>query len=96
MTIEQAISKAVEGGWHNRNYQAMSDGEVKNRQIVENNLHESLLDPFFWQSLGKAMGWEEDKWMAHEGLIDGPTYYWHNLIDHLADGKSIEEYFEKL
>lgn len=42
MTIEQAIKKAIEGG--------LSESGGGERTI--------FLDPLFWQSLGKKMGWE--------------------------------------
>ena len=58
-----------------------------------------LLDPLFWQSLGRSMGWNK---------IDGKTDiiychkekewqgYWHKMIDHLVEGGSVEGFFEKL
>lgn len=54
-----------------------------------------LLDPSFWQSLGKAMGWGEEKKVGMNWVY-GYIYHWHSLIDHLVDGESIESYFEKL
>lgn len=65
------------------------------------------LDPSFWQCLGKAMGWKEDTYgvvsETHPGLLVSRTYrletwrdHWHRLIDTLAEGKTIESYFEEL
>ena len=48
-----------------------------------------FLDPLYWQCLGKTLGWGNDGnsvWL----------YYQHRFIDHLAEGKSIESYFETL
>jgi len=127
MTIETAIEKAIEGGWIYR--QGMSFREWhyydKGRPFVRayfdtsSNSHdiqweEIMLDPIFWQSLGKAMGWQEcyyqyhykfnepypfnvkSKSMSHQPHYLLWQYYWHSLIDHLADGGTIEEYFKKL
>lgn len=46
--IKQAIQKAIEGGY------SPSGRTWKARQV-----HRILLDPLFWQSLGKALGWGE-------------------------------------
>lgn len=108
MTIQKAIQKAVEGGYN--------DG-WKVSQLVE----AVLLDPSFWQALGKSMGWSSlicyrcNLEMPQGAMIDGHIfekqgtceckenvyfkpwlYYWHRLIDHLAEGKTIESYFTNL
>jgi hypothetical protein len=49
-----------------------------------------FLDPSFWQSLIKAifdMNKTSRTWWKHE---------WHRFIDHLADGKSAEQFFADL
>lgn len=45
-----------------------------------------LLDPLFWQALGQAQEWFENSWSDE----------WHNLIDHLAEGKDIDSFFNEL
>ena len=47
-----------------------------------------LLDTTFWQCLGKTKKWEipGKEWL----------YHWHRLIDALASGKSIDEFFAGL
>ena len=60
-----------------------------------------LLDPSFWVSLGKAMGWEGYK---RSGIVGEIEYHgmevwkaeWHRFIDHLSDGKDANSYFETL
>ena len=69
-----------------------------------------LLQPFFWESLGKALGYGEKK-SARLILQDAPTSKrgWnvnkeigvgellqHRLIDHLAEGQDAESYFAAL
>lgn len=97
--IEPIIKKAVEGGWKN--------GEITKGGLAFSYVTEGamLLDPQFWQSLGKAMGWKHCRLHAFQ-CIERPDYfpnckvswtdYWHKFIDHLTEGKSIESYFEKL
>ena len=107
MKIEQAIQKAMEGGYKHPAHFGTT-GKVE----------QLLLDPSFWQSLGKAMGWadrlciqcadENDGEPMYCEVCDGGDspqhhspqsewlYRWHSFIDHLADGGSIEEWFKTL
>lgn len=68
-----------------------------------------LFDPLFWQALGKAGGWNDETKDLSEFYKDGmgyildengeiPTwqYRWHQLIDHLAEGKDIDSFFNEL
>ena len=90
MTITEAIEKAIEGGWEKDGF--VCQGELIGVEEI------ALLDPLFWQALGKAMGWAEVKRNGifvqsnNRAWIDK----WHALIDHIADGGSIESYFETL
>lgn len=55
-----------------------------------------LLDPLFWQALGEQQRWvsninppsqpKEPEWLCN----------WHRFIDHLAEGKDAEEFFNQL
>ena len=80
---KQFIEDAVAGGWlHINNY----DGDWKTEQI--------LLDPTAWQAVGKTRGWVVS-FPNEEDVFSSPLkewrYRWHSFIDHLADGKTIEE-----
>ncbi len=66
-----------------------------------------LLDPLFWQCLGKAMGWNESKSCYHypQGAyrhticlqgMNKRTYHWHCFIDKLASGWTAESFFNEL
>jgi len=51
-----------------------------------------FLDPLFWQCLGKAMGWGK----LISGIWIGDwRKHWHDFIDHLAEGKSAEQFFKE-
>lgn len=56
LSIEDGIEKAMEGGFKN----AMGGaGILSEPNLTEGNLSIYFLDPLFWQSLGKAMGWNQ-------------------------------------
>ncbi len=61
---------------------------------------DTLLDPLFWQALGKGLGWNGKNMDAccesNPGSQDEWFYNWHNFIDHLASGKSVDSFFEEL
>ena len=84
-------------------------------------LEDVLLDCSFWQSLGKALGWElcnpsgnhysigyhhtrgvpldtfdVDAVNSYWNSVPEYIYRWHQFIDHLIEGKSAEDFFEKL
>lgn len=108
MTTQQAIEKAIEGGW-NKEYKVSHHGEfgdvllvhgMRSKALIE---AEILLDPFFWQALGKSMGWKEEYYIQPKLLDDSKVKIraeyidvWHRFIDHLAEGKDIKSYFESL
>ena len=84
MTIEQAKQKAIDGGF-----------EIHN-SVVGWNIPLPLFDPLFWQALGKAMGWNGVNYLAPEMTTWQWRDYLHDFIDHIADGGTIESYFEQL
>jgi hypothetical protein len=113
MTIEQAIKKAVEGGYKPkylkqfyRFSQDLMGWELRNEDR-DYSLDGIFLDPSFWSSFGKAMGWKEDyHGVRRSPLINMPGRYawdgseWHynmvSFMDNFALGKTMEEFFEDL
>ena len=73
---KQIIEDAIAGGYH----------ILKRYPDSETLFKLSLLDPDFWQVVGKTRGWDKG-WLGAE---DWKTE-WSIFIDHLADGKTIEE-----
>jgi len=71
MTIEEAMNKAVEGGYHiygsdgmDTEYEgANSEYSVWTRKDNESSFivltEKTFLDPQFWQALGHVLGWHE-------------------------------------
>lgn len=94
MDIKTAINKAIEGGYKKGTY--WLDNWLPPVAFI------ICSDPLFWQSLGKAMGWGKNREIQTPRLgsnvkIKGEWFhYWHRLIDHLAEGRSIESFFEEL
>jgi hypothetical protein len=89
MTIEETIKKAVKGGY--TLYAALEGDE--GYQVCN---HRMFLAPSFWQSLGKALGWREATHIVKEDTQDDWLYHWHRFIDHLAENKTVESFFESL
>ena len=76
ITIQNAINKAVEGGYHiygsdgmdtdyegaTNDYSAWTRKDNASSFLVPTE--ETFLDPQFWQALGRALGWREDCHLA--------------------------------
>lgn len=58
-----------------------------------------FLDPRFWRGLGRSRRWDEDE-KLYGATPDMWTSLWlktwHDFIDHLAMGRSVEDFFERL
>lgn len=63
--MEEAIKKAIEAGYKapfgkpykTNHYRTKPEGLNLTAISQDLNIHAVLLDPAFWQALGKAMGW---------------------------------------
>lgn len=105
--MKEAIQKSMDAGYipEKLNFSAeWSSEDVENSVGVEVNYqvdkNKCLLDPIFWQCLGKSLGWDDDSdpMIAITQVNDGWRWLrnWHNLIDHLAEGKDPEDFFTSL
>lgn len=84
--MEKAIKRAIEGGYK-EGCATMCNSDY-------------LLDPLFWQALGKAEGWDNG---VDEKSVGAITYVppawrreWYHFIDHLADGGTLDDFFNSL
>ncbi len=113
--METAIKKAIQGGYELRKENSFF-ADIKDLSKISVRNHIILLDPLFWQALGKAEGWDLDvnnpTWLCpvcansldemicqiDEKSIGIETwrYNWHLFLDHIAEGKSIAEFFNSL
>jgi hypothetical protein len=118
--ISKAIEKAIEGQYSkdghkvglSENYGAYvadnigRDGNTTGGHLLRNE--EIFLDSLFWQSLGKAMGWDmsegaemitiekESNHDVHFRRIPESTARWHLFIEHIAEGKDAESFFAEI
>jgi len=108
--MEQAIKKALDEGYAPQGYCAWlekykdsgSYSEIENLNLY--SISTFVLDPLFWQALGKAEGWKgKYEYTYHDSFGTGTPFeypawlrYWHSFIDHLADGKDIDSFFNNL
>lgn len=107
MTIQETITKAIEGGWKPPYQFTVSSISYKVQALNKVKFKERFfLDPLFWQALGKALGWEDD-WGIGESRprddIEGKLWrrnctrwHWHRFIDHLAGGGNVDDFFKDL
>ena len=96
MTTQEAIKKAIEGGWRSNDELIKKESRFYDPyQFISSAVNNkgTFIDPQFWQCLGKAIPFkgrpsDEDNrpWLRE----------WHSFIDHLAEGKTIEDYFKQL
>lgn len=115
INMEQAIKKAIEGGWKPglvTDFSVLDDESwimvihqagykwVRSDWVFDNSI---FLDPLFWQALGKALGWKEYSSYCTCHSCGNDTcnmYTWlcnmHRFIDHLAEGKDAESFFNEL
>jgi len=85
---EKIIKDAVEGGY-NEHWENSGSCSKKHHSDI-------LLDPTFWHAVGKTRGWDEclgkeSELLKQHWLEKISKEKWHNFIDHLADGLTIEE-----
>jgi len=100
MTVRQAIEKAIVGGYGQKMCNSVWDSKGNKIAEIYGGFSDkaAFLDPLFWQSLGKTMGWREEypKAGVRIGTFIEWKQMWHRFIDHLADGKDDESFFETL
>jgi hypothetical protein len=91
MTIQEAIEKAIEGGY-------------PQQRVADLALHvqaQYFLETTFWEALVRALGVEGDFEYIHLDRGEPRTlrqplwlYYWHQFNSHLVAGKSPASFFE--
>jgi len=97
MDIKTAIEKAIEGGWYLKSQQFWVLENTSEKGRIDANMSSIFLDPSFWESLGKSLGWGEiDNELEKSGMRKEWQIKWHRLIDHLSSGKDIASYFKEI
>lgn len=103
--MKDAIKKAIEGGYDIAPFISVWSLE-QSIEIMESHWEPHVLKPTFWQALGKSMGWEEENHCERfstgglGGNVDCLISEWHAqmlmFIDHLAEGKDVDSFFNSL
>jgi len=122
MTIEEIVNKGIKGGWrphtHNGVYEFCTSIKVNQYNIsfideesddfCNLKLEQILLDPKFFQAVGKVEGWEKVGKCKVCGNVEekctgqfiasrkGWLSNMHRMIDALAEGKTLEEFIKTL
>ncbi len=99
--MEKAIKKAIEGGYIRKD---KATRRLMTEVTMRQKWHYIVLDPLFWKALGKAEGWGDKCDMCNSkanGLCSAHRYTswhreWHRFIDHLAEGKDVDSFFNNL
>lgn len=99
--LKTAIQKAVEAGYQGWEMPKDNFYSLPKAKLV-------LLNPLFWQCLGKQQGWEENFYhLDYRILRDGvpdvfeahkPEWHFHQhrFIDHITEGGTADGFFEVL
>lgn len=96
MTISQFIQKAIEGGYKHSNYnlqKIVDDGMEESPSLIK----ELVINPEVWRAVGKIEGWDNAE--CDGKILDDKNHYqvkMHQMIDFLADGRSIEYFIKTL
>jgi len=105
---EKAIRDAIEGGWGiNKLPYDCTPGDVY-LFVTDTQNYGFLLDPKFWEALGKVRGWKQDhltswepcKLCGGQQVMTDPTTTWQykmdGLIPALRRNLSIEAYLKSI
>jgi hypothetical protein len=102
---QQFAADALAGGWKVPDW---LEGYSLDENYIQASYHEymsyehMLLDPLAWQAVGKTRGWNNETaytTLNHDDVPYGEgaeIMHWHCFIDHLAEGKTIDEALSSL
>lgn len=91
--MKEAIIRSVQAGYKKDWMSQHDTPQLLAEYIMDSN--DFLLDPLFWQALGKAEGWSD----IPSDFYHCDTHWqfqWHSFIDHLASGKDVDSFFTNL
>lgn len=109
---QKAIERANKSGWHDGHTKGVFyDSKHGVYELLSAhgslliNLSSAVMDPLFWQALGKSEGKSEYATCISCGRldcdhVDGYKVWWlltwHRFIDHLAEGGDAESFLKDL
>jgi len=98
MTINEIICKAMDGGY-------IPEGGIqkewnpkieKIQDCADLNISDCVLDPKFWIAVGKELDWTHSEIGQIGNYVEDWKIKMHQMIDHLIEGKSIEDFISTL
>jgi hypothetical protein len=119
MNLHESFEIAIKNGWttfkgHKIHSVRLIPGDKRLAEAIEEHgerasssttfsYDEFFLDPLFWQSLGKGLGWEETVEVEIPDFPMTPALkatqwkvHWHHFIDAVAEGRTPEAFFREL
>ncbi len=109
MKIKQAIQRAIDNGWRYGGCRVMllKRADTFPAPVIAVHIYNGIrfgltaeqvvLDPKFWEALGRAEGW--GKYTGEKSTLEDRETWkdkMHRMIDALIAGKSLEEFFKEL
>lgn len=85
--MNDILKKAIEGGWNDRLYRNMRNAPENEKAGIETHYRDLVLDPLFWQALGKSCGWlsyQTDTYYMHFFLLNW-NEGWDSAISYLTN-----------
>jgi len=103
-TTQDVIETAIRGGWKPYSigafgYLDFQFPDIHNMidDIDEASINDVIVDPLFWQALGKELGWCG---VGYVNIGESKRIQWkqkmYRMIDHLINGGTVEEYLISL
>lgn len=98
MTIpKRIIEKVIEGGWRDDLLRANPNADVEGlieEGHFDRDAYKTLLNPLFWQALGKVKGW---KTLTPKGMvIDEVKVAAHECYDLILTGGDTDAFWEEI
>lgn len=99
--MNKAIKLAIEKGGYVAD-ELLAEKLKVGGNIFKVEIYPVILDPLFWQALGKALGWGGDGSLRSSDLedywipISGPKYFAHQHLDLLLTSGDTEKFWKEL
>lgn len=86
---KEVIEKAIEGGW-------VSEYPQEGTWLANYENYRAALDPTFWQSLGKSLGWDSHMLMWVGTYYDEWQYRAMRFYDLILQGKDTNNFWKEI
>lgn len=97
--MNNAIKLAIEKGGYKYGHGVDGDYETDGwsyQEIIDEARDKVILDPLFWQALGKALGWGTTTASNNFGYKNSWQYYAHQYINLILTGGDTDKFWKEL